>query len=129
MKKDINVVGAVIIEKNKILCAQRGPDKTLPYKWEFPGGKIEQGEDPQEALTREIEEEMKCKVEVGERVEHTVHEYEFGMVHLSTYYCKLIAGKPELTEHIQIKWLEREEILSLDWAPADIPTITKLIGT
>ena len=58
MKKNIYVVGAVIIENGKILCAQRGPSKSLPLKWEFPGGKIEEGESPQEALRREIKEEM-----------------------------------------------------------------------
>ena len=100
MKKNIHVVGAVIIENDKILCAQRGPAKSLPLKWEFPGGKIEAGETPQEALSREIKEEMQCIVEIGGQVEHTVYEYEFGIVHLTTYYCKLIEGKPVLTEHV-----------------------------
>ncbi len=86
MKKNIHVVGAVITDNNKILCAQRGPSKSLPYKWEFPGGKIEQGETPGDALQREIEEEMHCQIEVGEQVEHTVYEYDFGIVHLSTYF-------------------------------------------
>ncbi|WP_404450598.1 (deoxy)nucleoside triphosphate pyrophosphohydrolase [Virgibacillus necropolis] len=126
MKKDIHVVGAVITEENKILCAQRGTTKTLPYKWEFPGGKIEKGESPQEALKREIDEEMHCKIEIGEKVEHTVYEYDFGIVHLTTYSCKLIEGKPVLTEHASIKWLSPNELVSLDWAPADIPAIEKL---
>ena len=126
MKKDIHVVGAVIIENDKILCAQRGPSKSLPLKWEFPGGKIEEGETPQEALSREIKEEMQCKVEIGGQVEHTVYEYDFGIVHLTTYYCKLIEGKPVLTEHASIKWLSPDQLKSLDWAPADIPAIEKL---
>lgn len=126
MKKIIHVVGAVVVENGKILCAQRGPTKTLAYKWEFPGGKIEQGESPQEALWREINEEMQCNVEIGEQIEHTIYEYDFGIVHLTTYYCKLIEGKPTLTEHIAIKWLSPDELASLDWAPADIPAIQKL---
>lgn len=126
MKKDIHVVGAVIIQNEKILCAQRGLTKTLAYKWEFPGGKIEKGEPPKDALRREINEEMQCKVEVGEQVDYTVHEYDFGVVHLTTYYCTLIEGEPILTEHKEIKWLPPSELSTLDWAPADIPAIEKL---
>ncbi|MFC2948712.1 (deoxy)nucleoside triphosphate pyrophosphohydrolase [Virgibacillus sediminis] len=126
MKKDIYVVGAIIVEDGKVLCAQRGPDKSLPYKWEFPGGKIEKGELPEDALKREIEEEMNCKVLVKEKVEHTVYEYHFGIVHLTTFICDLIEGYPVLTEHIAIKWLRNNELASLDWAPADIPAIEKL---
>jgi 8-oxo-dGTP diphosphatase len=126
MKKNLYVVGAVIVENGKILCAQRGPTKSLPLKWEFPGGKIEEGESPQEALRREVNEEMGCEIEIGEQVEHTVYEYDFGMVHLTTYYCKLLKGKPVLTEHVSIKWLSPNELKSLDWAPADIPAIEKL---
>ncbi|KGP74267.1 (deoxy)nucleoside triphosphate pyrophosphohydrolase [Pontibacillus yanchengensis] len=126
MKKNIHVVGAVIVENNKILCAQRGATKSLPLKWEFPGGKIEDNETPQDALRREIDEEMECSVEIGEQVDHTVHEYDFGIVHLTTYYCKLLEGEPILTEHVAFKWLPNNELFKLDWAPADIPAIEKL---
>ncbi|MEI4831386.1 (deoxy)nucleoside triphosphate pyrophosphohydrolase [Bacillus sp. FJAT-53711] len=129
MKKNIYVVGAVIVEDEKILCAQRGPTKALPLKWEFPGGKIEDGESPQEALQREINEEMHCKVQIGEQIDYTAYEYDFGIVHLKTFYCKLIEGTPVLTEHVSIIWLHPNELASLDWAPADIPTIEKLSKT
>ncbi len=122
----MQVVGAVIIEDGKILCAQRGEDKLLPLKWEFPGGKIEKGESPKEALRREIEEEMGCKIDIGEQIEHTVYEYDFGIVHLTTFSCRIIEGVPVLTEHMAVKWLEPHELKSLDWAPADILTIEKL---
>ncbi|MCM3439357.1 (deoxy)nucleoside triphosphate pyrophosphohydrolase [Metabacillus halosaccharovorans] len=128
MKKNIHVVGAVIIENGKILCAQRGPSKILSLKWEFPGGKIEVGETPQEALKREILEEMNCEVNISEQIDHTVFEYEFGIVHLSTFYCQLVKGTPNLIEHEAMVWLEPNELTTLDWAPADIPTIEKLIG-
>lgn len=126
MKKNIHVVGAIIIKNDKVLCAQRGPKKSLPYKWEFPGGKIEKGETPQEALKREIQEEMKCSIWIGKQVEHTVYEYDFGVVHLSTFYCNLLKGEPVLTEHVSIKWLPPNRLSSLDWAPADIPAVEKV---
>ena len=77
-------------------------------------------------MQREIYEEMQCKVEIGDQVEHTVYEYDFGIVHLTTFYCKLIEGRPVLTEHVSMKWLAPDELKSLDWAPADIPAIEKL---
>lgn len=128
MKKDIHVVGAIIVNNGKILCAQRGPTKSLSYKWEFPGGKVEKGETPQEALQREIKEEMKCNIKVGQQAEHTVYEYDFGIVHLTTFYCGLIDGLPKLTEHVSIKWLPPQELNFLDWAQADIPAVEKVIS-
>lgn len=126
MKKNIHVVGAVIVEKSKVFCAQRGPKKSLPLLWEFPGGKIESGETPETALKREIKGELKCVIEVGDKVEHTVYEYDFGIVHLTTYLCKLVEGRPILTEHNDYKWLTSESLNQLNWAPADIPAIEKL---
>ena len=125
-KKIIHVVGAVITDGACILCAQRGMEKSLPGLWEFPGGKIEDNETPQEALQREIQEEIHCQVKIGEQVEHTVYEYDFGIVHLTTFYCHLVEGTPVLTEHIAIEWLEVRDLEKLEWAPADIPAIEKL---
>ncbi|TWT01848.1 (deoxy)nucleoside triphosphate pyrophosphohydrolase [Planomicrobium sp. CPCC 101079] len=126
MKKKIHVVGAVITDGEKILCAQRGTEKALPGLWEFPGGKIESDETPQQALQREIKEEMHCEIEIGEQVEHTVHEYDFGIVHLTTFYCNLVEGTPVLTEHTAIEWLKPNELEKLEWAPADIPATKKI---
>lgn len=123
MKKHLDVVGAVIVRAGTILCAQRGPAGALPGMWEFPGGKIEPGESPREALEREIVEELHCRVEVGETITGTTYEYEFGIVTLTTFYCELVEGEPEVSEHQAVLWLQPAELRSLEWAPADIPAV------
>jgi len=123
VKKRINVTGAVLIKDNKVLAAKRGPEMSLPGYWEFPGGKIEPGESPEESLKRELQEELLCDAVVGRRITTTEHEYDFGIVVLSTYYCTLLDREPELTEHAEIRWVAPEELFALDWAPADIPAV------
>lgn len=126
--KKINVVGAILIENGKILCAQRGEGKSLAYLWEFPGGKIETGETPQEALIRELQEELMIEVEVqSEKFEETNYQYDFGLVTLTTFICFLKKGTPQLAEHIAIEWLAPKELTTLEWAPADIPAVEKLM--
>lgn len=123
MKKQINVVGAVIVRNDEILCAQRGHSGSLGGMWEFPGGKIESGETPRQALEREIQEELLCTVKVADEVTSTTYEYDFGLVTLTTFYCELVDGEPQLTEHEATKWLKRGELGTLEWAPADIPAV------
>lgn len=125
-KRRIHVVGAVLVRDGKILAARRGDGMSLAGMWEFPGGKIEAGETPQEALRRELEEELRCRAEIGERVETTEHEYDFGVVILTTYFCTLIEGEPQLTEHAEITWLPAADLDVLEWAPADVPAVERL---
>lgn len=126
--KQINVVGAVIRVDGKILCAQRGSDGALPGLWEFPGGKIEQGETPEGALVREITEELLCEIEVGRHIETTTHPYDFGEVTLTTFYCDLVSGEPQLTEHSEVRWLSPPRLLELEWAPADVPAVKRIMS-
>ncbi|PFF33945.1 8-oxo-dGTP diphosphatase MutT [Bacillus cereus] len=124
MKKKVSVVGAVIFnERNEILCALRSPTMSLPNYWEFPGGKINAGEMPQEALVREIKEELGCLITVGEKIEEVEHEYGNVIVHLATYKAHIKSGMPKALEHADLKWVQVGNLLELKWAPADIPTV------
>ncbi|TGN63871.1 (deoxy)nucleoside triphosphate pyrophosphohydrolase [Nocardioides eburneiflavus] len=127
MKRTIEVVGAVIVRDGLVYCVQRGPDGSLPGMWEFPGGKVEPGEDEITALTREIQEELLCEVKVGNKVTTTAHDYDFGTVRLTTYYCDLIAGEPSLTEHAAEFWLQPDRLTDLAWAPADVPAVEDVV--
>lgn len=123
LKKRIPVVAAVLIRGETILAAKRSSTMSLPGMWEFPGGKIELDESPEEALLRELKEELQCSAEIGEHIQTTEHEYEFGTVVLTTYYCFLKGVEPRLTEHSEIRWVHVTDLDTLDWAPADIPAV------
>lgn len=127
MKKLIKVVGAIIENENKeILCALRSPRMSLPNMWEFPGGKVEKDENLKEAIEREIQEELGCTIEYSNVFNDNTHEYDSFVVNLITIKCKLISGAPKTAEHSKLIWLKRENLLSLKWAPADIPAAEQL---
>src|SRR5665811_1582207 len=127
--KLIVVVAAIIVKDRKILCVQRGPHKFsyISKKYEFPGGKVEKGESNEQALEREILEELKLNIEV-ERCFLTVeHEYPDFKILMHSYLCKSNGSQAlQLTEHIDFKWLSVPNLDSLDWAAADIPIVEKL---
>ena len=126
--KHVEVVCALIQnEEGKIFCCQRGPGRALAYKWEFPGGKIEQNETQEEALIREIKEELKSDIEVIRYIGVSKHEYvdlekPFSIT-MYAYLCKLINGNLELTEHIDSCYADVNEMKIMDFAAADIPLI------
>lgn len=120
--KHIDVVGAVIVHDDLVLCAQRA-DGPLIGLWEFPGGKIEPGESPASALVREIREELGCDIRVGLEITTTTHEYDLAAITLTTFYCTLLDGEPTVGEHAAIRWCAPSELPTLEWAPADIPTV------
>ena len=116
--KIVKVVAAIIIHENKIFATQRGYGE-FKDGWEFPGGKIEPGETPQEALVREIKEELDIEIEVKDFLE-TV-EYDYPEFHLSMdcFFCVIRSGELVLKEHEAAKWLTVETLDSVDWLPAD----------
>ena len=124
-KKNIKVVAAVIKNGNKIYATQRGYGG-FKGGWEFPGGKIEQGETSQEALVREIEEELETKIKVNDLID-TI-EYDYPTFHLSMecFWCEIIKGNLVLLEAEAAKWLTKEELYSVDWLPADLLLIPKI---
>lgn len=123
--KTIRVAAAIIIHENKIFATQRGYGE-FKDGWEFPGGKIEEGETPVQALIREIREELDTEIEVGELFD-TV-EYDYPAFHLSMdcFLCTVKSGNLVLKEHEASKWLSRETLNSVDWLPADIELVKKL---
>lgn len=127
--KRVDVVGAVILnEQDEVLCALRPQAMSMPGLWEFPGGKIEPDESPSESLRREIREELQCEIAVGELVADVVHAYPTVTVRLMTYYARILTGQPVPAEHQELRWVPRTELRWLEWAPADIPTVDRLIG-
>ena len=122
----IRVVGAAIVQDGKVLCAKRGAGKTLAGAWEFPGGKIEPHETPQQALEREIQEELLCQVAIGQQVNTTSYTYDFGTVELTVFICHLLSGEPRRTEHEEFRWVLPEDMPKLQWAPADHDAVTAI---
>lgn len=123
--KTVRVVAAIIIENGKVFATQRGYGE-FKDGWEFPGGKIEQGETPEEAIVREIKEELDTVVEVGELLD-TV-EYDYPNFHLSMdcFICKIKSGDLVLKEHKSAKWLTKEILRSVEWLPADEGLVGKI---
>ena len=123
--KTVRVVAAVIRKDNRIFATQRGYGE-FKDGWEFPGGKIEEGETPEQALAREIKEELDTEIEVGKLID-TI-EYDYPKFHLSMdcFWCEIMQGGLELKEHEAARWLSKEELYSVDWLPGDVGVVERV---
>ncbi|GAB1792385.1 (deoxy)nucleoside triphosphate pyrophosphohydrolase [Priestia megaterium] len=124
MKK---VTAAIIKDKNRLLIAKRHSKDPLGGKWEFPGGKIEPGETPQDCLVREIKEELGVEVKIGPFYDDNVYNSQDHGIHLLFYWAEIIKGEVIPVVHDDLKWITINELASFDFAPADIPIVKKLM--
>lgn len=123
--KEIEVVAAIIVKDAKIFATQRGKGAWKDW-WEFPGGKIEPGESPEEALKREIREELDTEISVNELLRTIDYDYPEFHLKMHCYRCKVLSGRLELLEHEAAAWLERGSLESVRWLPADLQLLPLL---
>lgn len=125
LRRPISVVCALIEREGRIFVAQRPAGKHLGGKWEFPGGKIEPGETPEQALVRECSEELGCKIEIGRALATVTHDYETVSIRLIPFVARLAADstEPVAHEHAATRWIRPEEFATLDMPAADAPII------
>jgi len=122
------VTCAIIINsQNQILVTQRSSTMHLPLKWEFPGGKIEENETPEACLIREIREELNIDIEIIEGLSPNDYQYADKFIRLIPFICKQTGGEIELKEHAEYKWLDRTNLLDLDWAAADVGVVREFL--
>lgn len=123
--KTIRVAAAIILQEGSVFATQRGYGKWKDW-WEFPGGKIEENETPQEALVREIREELDTEIAVGDLFDTVEYDYPDFHLSMKCYICTVVSGNLVLKEHEAARWLNRENLDSVDWLPADLDLIRKL---
>lgn len=126
--KTTEVTAAILWNKGKILIGRRPVGDELANKWEFPGGKIEEGETPEQCLKREIREELGIIVEVGEFFAESTYAYPKGAIRLLAYFTRWERGEISPQVHKEIKWVPVNELQQYDLAPADIPIAEELIS-
>ncbi|MDO8969006.1 (deoxy)nucleoside triphosphate pyrophosphohydrolase [Algoriphagus sp.] len=124
--KTIPVTCAIIFHQGKVLVAQRSLNMDLPGKWEFPGGKIEESEDPKVCLSREIKEELSIEIEIFETLKPSEFTYPTKTIRLIPFVATWKSGEIDLLEHEQIVWLGEKELFCVDWAEADVPIVHDL---
>lgn len=125
--KTIPVTCAIIQFDDKVLAVQRSKNMKLPLKWEFAGGKIEEGETDVECIKREIFEELNIKIEIKEKLTPVTHEYPDFKIKLIPFIAQFVSGELILKEHADSVLINKEELINLDWAEADIPILKEYL--
>jgi 8-oxo-dGTP diphosphatase len=127
-RKQLLVVAALIEQQKRVLVAQRRADQTQPLTWEFPGGKVEPGESPSQALVREIQEELACSIQVGAVVDVVFFAYDTFDLVMPVYRATIRTGVPVARQVAAVAWVARAELASLAFTPADLPLARRLAG-
>jgi len=122
----IKVTAAILVKDNKIIIAKRGPNDRLANKWEFPGGKVEIAETPEQCLKREMKEEFDIDVSVGEYLGSSIYHYDHISIELMAYRAYWENGRIDLKDHDDFKWVSLEQLAEFDFAPADLVFVEKL---
>ncbi|WP_247232344.1 (deoxy)nucleoside triphosphate pyrophosphohydrolase [Telluribacter sp. SYSU D00476] len=128
VKLVVKVPCAVIEHEGKVLAAQRSATLSLPLKWEFPGGKLEEDETEEEALNREILEELNVEVEIGVRLPLSIRDDGWREIQLVPFVCQLLTFDIQLIDHEEIRWLTPDQMYDLDWAEADYAIIENYLA-
>lgn len=127
--KTITAVAAVIVHNDKFLCVQKGANKYdyISYKYEFPGGKVEEGESNEEAVIREIREELNMDIAIISTLSTVHHQYPDFKLILHNFLCSCESPELELLEHIDFKWLDKAGLKALDWAASDVSVVDEVL--
>ncbi len=125
--KAIKVTAGIITDSDKVLITRRAPKEKFAGGWEFPGGKIEVNETPQECLAREFNEELNITVSVGKFCAEVNHDYGNMNINLIAYYCTIVEGQIEISVHDKYKWIKINDLLKYDLLPADVPIAKKVM--
>ena len=122
------VACAIILNnQNKVLACQRSANMHLALKWEFPGGKIEENETAEDCLIREIKEELNIEIQILEQKIANDHHYSDKSIRVIPFICKHLSGEISLKEHKDFRWLDKSNLLDLDWAEADLPILNEYL--
>ncbi|MFD2530743.1 (deoxy)nucleoside triphosphate pyrophosphohydrolase [Polaribacter marinaquae] len=128
MNKTIKVTCAIILYDNEVLAVQRSETMKLPLKWEFPGGKIEEGETEVECIKREIFEELNIKIEIKNQLTPVTHEYPDFKIKLIPFTAEYVSGELILKEHANSVLVNKKKLINLDWAEADLPILQEYLS-
>ena len=124
----VNVVCGIIKMGSKILVTQRSEKMKLPFKWEFPGGKLEKDESEIDCIKRELKEELNIEITVKQKLSNSIYDYEDFKINLIPYVVEYLSGEIILAEHFAFQLLEKQNLNLLDWAEADLPIVRQLIN-
>ncbi|WP_295120819.1 (deoxy)nucleoside triphosphate pyrophosphohydrolase [uncultured Chitinophaga sp.] len=125
----INVTCAIVLKEGRVLAAQRSENMSVPLKWEFPGGKIIEGESEEECIMREVYEELNLKIVIRDKLGNSLFNYGNFTVILTPFVVDYVESEIILYEHRQIGWFTRNELKELDWAPADIAILDEFLNS